>query len=290
MVGGRERMVGEASQATGSAAGSGVESTSGPAAGRLNALLSTVTLAELARAPEVPTAEALTKVVALDGPAGTGKSSVARGVAAMLGWRFVDTGATYRAVTLAVLRAGVDPTDAERVHAVARDCLVELTTDPQTPAVRLNGADVSTEIRSAEVTASVSAVSAVPAVRALLIALQRTLAGEAGAVIEGRDIATVVAPLAEVKVYLDARPDVRAARRAGEAATGVAAPMPSPEALAHAVASDLARRDRLDNQTNVLMASDGAVHLDTSDLALDEVVAEILALVAAAERLPAGPV
>lgn len=273
-------MVGETSRTRGSATPSATRSAT--------ALLSTATLAQLATAPDVPTAEALTKVVALDGPAGTGKSSVARGVAAALGWRFVDTGATYRAVTLAVLRAGVDPADAERVLAVARECLVELTTDPHAPAVRLNGADVSTEIRGADVTASVSAVSAVPAVRSLLIALQRTVAGETGAVIEGRDIATVVAPQAELKVFLDARPEVRAARRAGEADTGVAAVLPSPEALAHAVAGDLARRDRLDSQTNLLIASDGAVHLDTSDLALDEVIAEIVALVAATERFRAG--
>ncbi|MCW2600648.1 MAG: cmk [Frankiales bacterium] len=218
----------------------------------------------------------LVRVVALDGPAGTGKSSVSRRVAAQLGWRFVDTGATYRAVTLAVLRAGVDPADARRVVEVARAARVELVTDPGAPGVRLDGADVSAEIRTAEVTANVSAVSAVPEVRTVLIGLQRQAMGTGGAVVEGRDIATVVAPRAAVKVYLDARPEVRARRRATEVT--VAAHTASAEATA-AVGRDLVRRDSLDNQTNRLTASDGAVHLDTSDLTLEEVVQAIVRLV-----------
>lgn len=226
---------------------------------------------------DLPGPAELVRVVALDGPAGSGKSSVARRVAAELGWRFVDTGATYRAVTLAVLRAGVDPADTPAVLEAASAAHVQLGTDPDVPAVSLDGIDVSTEIRSSEVTAHVSAVSALPAVRTLLIALQRHAMGTEGAVVEGRDIATVVAPRAAVKVYLDARPEVRAQRRAAETHAGAHV-----SALAEserAVARDLARRDTVDSHTNPLEASDGAVHLDTSDLTLDEVVRAIVLLV-----------
>lgn len=245
-----------------------------------DAASSCLTLQEVAARKDLPTAGDLVRVVALDGPAGTGKSSVARGVAQVLGWRFVDTGATYRAVTLAVRRAGADPADPAAVLAVAQRARVDLRTEPDDAGVQLDGRDVSAEIRSPEVTAQVSAVSAVPAVRGLLIALQRAAAGVDGAVVEGRDIATVVAPEAEVKVYLDARPEVRAARRAGDLAPLVASTASSREAVGQA----LAARDNLDNQTNRLKASDGAVHLDTSDLTLDQVVAAVVAMVRAAER------
>lgn len=256
------------------------------------------------RVPRVPSVEELTRVVALDGPAGSGKSTVSRLVAEALGWRFVDTGATYRALTLAVLRAGVDPeadgSEAALLAAV-RDAEVLLLTDPSAPRVLLDGVDVSVAIRSPEVTRHVSAVSAVPAVRQRLIELQRQAMGVEGAVVEGRDIATVVAPLAAVKVYLDARPEVRAARRAGDTHTGVvaaasagraSAPVadqgdpagasglaPGASAATDAVAADLARRDARDHQTNRLEVSEGALHLDTSDLSLSEVVAAIVRLV-----------
>ena len=232
--------------------------------------------AEVAAWPGVPSPAELTHVVALDGPAGTGKSSVARGVARQLGWRFVDTGATYRAATIAVLRAGIDPADAAAVRSVVEAVCIELVTDPIRPRVHLDGEDVSDLVRSADVTAQVSAVSAVPAVRRLLIAVQRDATGTTGAVVEGRDIATVVAPQAELKVYLDARPDVRAHRRAAEL----------PESLlgTTAVAASLARRDGLDSQTNILAVSEGAVHLDTSELTLDQVIDQIVGLVVALER------
>ena len=157
-------------------------------------------------------------VVALDGPSGSGKSTAAKGVARVLGWRYVDTGATYRAATLAVLRAGTDLADPAAIAACVSEVLaadeLRLSTDPDAPAVRLGDEDVSQQIRSAEVTASVSAVSAVPEVRAGLVALQRRLMGSDGAVAEGRDIGAVVAPEAAVKVYLDADQAVRAQRRA----------------------------------------------------------------------------
>lgn len=225
-------------------------------------------------AGEVPSPRELVRVVALDGPAGSGKSTVARLTAERLGWRFVDTGATYRAVTLAVLRAGADPEDAEACTRAAEAARVELRTDPSGTGVLLDGEDVSTQIRTPEVTAAVSAVSSHPGVRAVLVQLQRHAMGTDGAVVEGRDIATVVAPQAAVKVYLDARPEVRAARRAGETAseaTSRARDVSSTQAA-------LVARDARDNQTNTLAPSGGAVHLDTSDLTLDQVVAAVAQL------------
>jgi cytidylate kinase len=223
-----------------------------------------------------PTPAELVRVVALDGPAGSGKTTVAQRVAAVLGWRFVDTGATYRAVTLAVLRAEVDLDDSTAVASAAADARVELRTDPAASGVLLDGEDVSSQIRTAQVTAHVSAVSALPAVRQRLVELQRRAMGTAGAVVEGRDIATVVAPQAGVKVYLDARPDVRARRRAGEVTPEAEA---VPGEVERAVAHALATRDALDHQTNKLEASDGALHLDTSDLSLDQVVDAVVRLV-----------
>jgi cytidylate kinase len=218
--------------------------------------------------------ERLTQVVALDGPAGTGKSTVCRLVAERLGWRFVDTGATYRAVTLAVLRAGADPEDPAAAELAARAAHVDLITDASSPGVLLDGEDVSAAIRTPEVTAAVSAVSSHPGVRALLVELQRRAMGTSGAVVEGRDIATVVAPCAAVKVFLDARPEVRAARRAAELDG-------QPSGDTAAVRAALAARDERDNQTNALHPSGGAIHVDTSDLTIDQVVAAIVTLVEA---------
>lgn len=228
--------------------------------------------------PPTPSPADLVKVVALDGPAGSGKSTVARRVAQALGWRFVDTGATYRAVTLAALRSGVPLGDGEAVLAAARAARIELSTDPAHAFVRLDDTDVTAEIRGPAVTSQVSAVSAFPAVRELLVDLQRQAMGTQGAVVEGRDIATVVAPQAAVKVYLDAEPAVRARRRAGEAtSTGLTS-----AELESAVAEAISARDALDHQTNRLEVSDGAVHLDTTHMTLDQVVGAIVRLVEAA--------
>ena len=225
-----------------------------------------------------PTPEQLTRVVALDGPAGSGKTTVARRVAAQLGWRFVDTGATYRAVTLAALRAGAALDAADALGATARAARVTLSTDPAEAWVRLDDEDVTSEIRGEPVTSAVSAVSAVPGVRAELIALQRRLMGTTGAVVEGRDIATVVAPRAAVKVYLDADPAERARRRAGEQARDADRPADA-RRTTEAVQAALQARDALDNKTNALQASDGALHLDTTELSLPEVVNAVVALV-----------
>ena len=219
-----------------------------------------------------------TMVIALDGPSGSGKSTVARGVAQALGWRYVDTGATYRAATLAVLRAGTDLGDADAVTGVAAHADIDVSTDPATAGVRLDGEDVTAVVRGPEVTAAVSAVSAVPAVRTQLVALQRRLAGEAGAVLEGRDIGTAVFPDAPVKVFLDASADVRAARRAGDTDAGVT--VGGGQSAVAAVAADLARRDRLDSSrpASPLQAADDAVHLDSSTLDAAQVVERVLEL------------
>jgi cytidylate kinase len=218
-----------------------------------------------------------TRAIALDGPSGSGKSTVARALARRLGWRYVDTGATYRAVTLAVLRSGADVSDEQAVTGVARGAAIDLSTDPDVPGVRLDGDDVSADIRGAAVTQAVSAVSAVPGVRRLMVELQRRLAGSDGAVVEGRDIAAVVLPGAAVKVFLDASPEERARRRAGDADTGVAAAQQDVQA---AVAADLARRDRLDSTraTSPLAPAPDAVQLDSSTLDADAVVARVLDL------------
>jgi cytidylate kinase len=242
-----------------------------------------------------------TRAVALDGPSGSGKSTVARGVARQLGWRYVDTGATYRVVTLAVLRAGVDLADPAAVDEVARASDVRVSTDPEQPGAYLDGADVSSEIRGPEVTAAVSAVSAVPEVRRRLVDLQRELAGDDGAVVEGRDIAAVVLPDAVVKVYLDASPEERARRRAGDQQAGVAtAGSGDPAAtrvdtapagdLQAAVAADLARRDALDSSRAVspLAVADGATVLDSSGMDAGAVIAAVLDLVRQAGVLPPG--
>ena len=228
------------------------------------------------------------RAIALDGPSGSGKSTVARRVATALGWRYVDTGATYRAVTLAVLRAGVDVHDAAAVVAVASRSVVGQDTDPAAPVTRLDGEDVSAALRGPDVTAAVSAVSAVPAVRSLLVERQRALAGEGGAVVEGRDIAAVVLPDAAVKVYLDASPTERARRRAGDSDAGI--DTRSTVRLHDAVAADLARRDALDSSRAVspLAVAPGATVLDSSALGVDEVVDRVLQLAAEAGLVPAG--
>ncbi|OLB78263.1 MAG: cytidylate kinase, partial [Actinobacteria bacterium 13_2_20CM_2_71_6] len=158
-------------------------------------------------------------VVAVDGPSGSGKSTVSRRLAAALGARYLDTGAMYRAVTWAVLQAGVDPNDAEAVAKVAADARLASGTDPERPSIRLDGVAVDTEIRGPEVTGAVSVVAAVPAVRRLLVAQQREIiATVERIVVEGRDIGTVVAPDARLKVYLTASADTRAHRRSSEQA------------------------------------------------------------------------
>lgn len=193
------------------------------------------------------------RVIAIDGPAGSGKSTVARHVAERLGLDYLDTGAMYRAVTLAALQQGVDPSEHDRLGALAAEVVVE-----ESPA-----------IRSPEVTKAVSAVAAVPAVRAELVRRQREwAAAHEGGVVEGRDIGTVVFPDAELKVFLTASEDERARRRGDEVGAR----------NYDAVAADLARRDQLDSGRAVspLVVANDALVIDTTGRDVDEIVEEVL--------------
>jgi cytidylate kinase len=218
-------------------------------------------------------------VIAIDGTAGSGKSSASRGVAQELGLRYLDTGAMYRAMTWHMLLEGVDVTDAEAVSSAADSAVIGSGTNPELATISLNGRDVSREIRSDQVTASVSPVSAVPHVRELLVAQQRSIIGRGGIVVEGRDIGTVVAPEAALKVYLSADPSARAVRRSTELARSRAAEVASVEAA-------LRERDAFDSsrKTAPLSAAPDAVAIDSTNLALREVVQQIVAL--ALERVP----
>lgn len=215
-------------------------------------------------------------VVAVDGPAGTGKSSVSRSLARALGARYLDTGAMYRIVTLAVLRANADLADQPAIDRAAADVAVDVGSDPEEDRAYLGGEDVSSEIRGDQVTRAVSAVSAVPAVRARLVELQRGLAARSGrVVVEGRDIGTVVLPGADVKIFLTASAEERAQRRNAQ---NIAAGLPDDYA---AVLADVRRRDHLDSTRAVspLRAADDALVVDTSDMDEPQVVAHLLDLV-----------
>src|ERR1700682_5868414 len=215
-------------------------------------------------------------MIAVDGPAGTGKSSVSRGLARALGARYLDTGAMYRIVTLSVLRAGIDLTDPAAIGTVAAEVELAVGYDPDEDRSYLAGGAVSTEIRGDEVNRAVSAVSAVPAVRARLVALQRELAQGAGSVVvEGRDIGTVVLPYADVKIFLTASAETRARRRNDQnVANGLGDDY-------ERVLADVQRRDHLDSTRAVspLRAADDALMVDTSDMTEPEVIAHLLELV-----------
>jgi cytidylate kinase len=228
-------------------------------------------------------------VIAIDGPAGTGKSTVAQRVARALTAGYLDTGAMYRIVTLAVLDAGVDPAD----DAAVADLLPHLKFDSPVNAGRqlheLGGRDVSGEIRGPAVTVAVTPVSANPAVRAYLLDRQRELASEGRMVVEGRDIGTVVVPAAELKIYLTADAQERARRRYRQNAGAIAGSPglaagsgenPSAAADLAAVALDLDRRDTKDSTREhaPLQAAPDAVVIDSSTMAVDETVARVLAL------------
>ena len=213
--------------------------------------------------------------IAIDGPAGTGKSTLARTLASRLGGAYLDTGAMYRVATLQVLRAGIDPEDSAAVISVSADLPLEIGTDAGSERILLAGEDVSEEIRTAHVTAHVSAVSAVPEVRENLVELQRKLASAGGTVVlEGRDIGTVVLPDAEVKVYLTASAEIRARRRTDQ---DLAA---GREADYDRVLAAVVERDRKDSTraASPLRPAVDAVVIDTSDLTLDEVLDRLVAL------------
>ncbi|MBR8744745.1 (d)CMP kinase [Nocardiopsis sp. MG754419] len=214
-------------------------------------------------------------VIAIDGPSGSGKSSTAKGVAKARELRYLDTGAMYRALTWWMLHHGVDVGDPAAVAAQVERPVITMGTDPNAPTVEVDGRDVAADIRGKDVTTSVSAVSAVPEARELLVRTQREViaaarAESAGIVVEGRDITTVVAPDAPVKLFITASAEARAQRRSKEVRTGDVA----------ATQADLARRDKLDSSRvhSPLTRTEDATELDTTGLTLDEVVALVVKL------------
>jgi cytidylate kinase len=213
------------------------------------------------------------RVIAIDGPAGSGKSTVARGVARALGLHTLDTGAMYRAVTLAALEARVSLDNGDALAALAGNTAVEATDG----AVHLDGRDVSREVRDPDITTAVSEVSAHPAVRAVMVEQQRGwIAHHGGGVVEGRDIGTVVLPEAPVKVFLTARDDVRARRRHGDEASAAR------DVDVTAVQKAIAARDQADATLGRALrpeqAAADAVVIDTTDREADDVIAEVVLL------------
>jgi CMP/dCMP kinase len=205
------------------------------------------------------------RVIAIDGPAGAGKSTVARQVSTATGLRYLDTGAMYRCVALAVQQTSTDAHDAEAVGRIARDIAVVIERD----AAKLNGVDVSTEIRSSEINGIVSIIAAHTPVRDAMREQQRRwIRDHNGGVVEGRDIGTVVFPDAILKVFLTASPEVRAVRRVGQTGGDI-----------QAVAASIAERDHLDTTRldSPLKPSDDSVIVDSSHRSIEEVVAEIVA-------------
>jgi len=214
--------------------------------------------------------QAAAPVVAIDGPAGSGKSTVAREVAHATGLAYLDTGAMYRAIAWGVMQRDIDPAD----WPVVDDVLPQIAISVGRDAVLVDGTDATREIRSPEVTRNVSAVAANPAVRAMMVGLQRQwIIEQGGGVLEGRDIGTVVAPDAAVKVFLTASPRERARRRAAEFGGDV-----------DAVEAELIRRDQADStrDTSPLRPADDAKHIDTTDYKIEEVVRLVVDLVTAA--------
>ncbi|MFI1017293.1 (d)CMP kinase [Streptomyces sp. NPDC020965] len=212
-------------------------------------------------------------IVAIDGPAGTGKSSTSRAVAAELGLSYLDTGAQYRAITWWMINNGVDIDDPAAIATAAAKPVIVSGTDPGEPTITVDGVDAAGPIRTQEVSSRVSAVSAVPEVRTRITELQRAIAASAvtGIVVEGRDIGTTVLPDADLKIFLTASAEVRAARRSGElAGSDLAA---TKEALIKRDAADSGRK------TSPLAKAADAVEVDTTELSLQQVIECVVTLV-----------
>ncbi|MGY4765918.1 (d)CMP kinase [Kribbella sp. CWNU-51] len=225
-------------------------------------------------------------IIAVDGPSGSGKSSTARGVASRLGLRYLDTGATYRAVTWSALEHGLDLDDTAAVAQRSRDLRLEVSTDPAHQFVIADGTDVTTAIREPRISETVSKIATNLDVRKELIRRQRAIIDDAqptgGIVVEGRDIATVVATDSELKVLLTADQDARMARRGAELAAGAV--------TAEQLRDQIVRRDADDaTVSEFLVASDGAVTIDSTHLSLEEVIDVISRLAKEAEAAPRGP-
>jgi cytidylate kinase len=214
-------------------------------------------------------------IIAIDGPSGSGKSSVSRAVATQLGLDYLDTGSMYRAMTWFIQDLGINLADAVAIGQAAKAEVIEPSIDPSEPGIRVSGRDVSMEIRGPEVTQGVSAVSAVPAVRELMVNLQREIAAKSqtGIVVEGRDICAVVLPQAPVKLFITADPLARANRRAKENGAEVSS-----------TKDDLAKRDLADSTRTIspLEIAPGARVIDTTHMELSEVIAQVVDLARAA--------
>jgi cytidylate kinase len=206
--------------------------------------------------------------IAIDGPAGAGKSTLARRIAAKLGFIYVDTGAMYRAVALWALRTNVAPSDMHRLEQLANAATIEFAAGDH--AVFLNSEDVTDAIRTPEVSQAASEVSMVPSVRRALVEKQREIGGQVSVVMEGRDIGTVVFPEATVKIFLDALPEERATRRANESAL--------PAELVELQIRERDQRDRGRAESPLVQAPD-AIYVDTTGLTIDEVEAAILKII-----------
>lgn len=214
-------------------------------------------------------------IVAIDGPVGVGKSTVARAVAEQMGFLHIDTGAMYRALALRCLEEDLDPDDPQAMGEMAAFTQVRLEPSPRGPKVHLNSHDVTEAIRSPEVTALVSKVSAHPGLREIVVHRQRLMAEHGSVVMEGRDIGTVVFPRADVKIYLDASLDARVRRRAGDyEARGT--PWSFEEIRQSVLARDDYDRNR---EVSPLRVADDALVVDTTDLSFEEVVARIVKII-----------